>query len=103
MNWSAEYVCIDKLDEHKNVMWHETLEDLVRCKDCIYFSQTTLGMDYACWHEANKIYGESGKSAGSTVCTRIESPFHYCGYGRKRDGSTKRTVESLNEGHCRKY
>ena len=59
---------------------------VVRCRECKFLSLTTLGMDYACWHGAIKVYGETGKECDLTVCQRIENPEHYCSYGeRKQD------------------
>ena len=57
---------------------------VVRCKDCKYLSLTTLGMEYACWHGAIKVYGETGKECDYTVCQRITNPEHYCSYGERR-------------------
>ena len=61
-------------------------KELIRCKDCKYFSQTTLGMDYACWHGASMVWGETGERAKHHVCERVESPDHYCGYAERRKG-----------------
>ena len=60
-------------------------QKLVRCKDCKYLSLTTLGMEYACWHGAIKVYGETGKECDYTVCQRITNPEHYCSYGEMKD------------------
>ena len=62
---------------------------LVRCKDCKWLSMTTLGMDYACWHGAYTIFGETGEHADHHVCRRIESPDWFCADGERReDGNT---------------
>jgi hypothetical protein len=57
---------------------------VVRCKDCRWFSQTTLGMTYACWHGAETVWGQTGEHAGHNCCQRIESEEHYCGYGERK-------------------
>lgn len=62
-------------------------EELVRCKDCKFFSQTTLGMDFACWHGAAKVWGETGDHESHSVCSRVDSPLHFCKYGIKRGDS----------------
>lgn len=64
--------------------------DVVRCKDCKYFSFTTLGMQFACWHEAYKIFGETGEHASHTICTRIDSEEHFCSYGERSDNADQR-------------
>ena len=58
---------------------------VVRCKDCKHLSMTTIGMDYACWHGAESVYGKTGEHAGQVVCQRIESLDHFCAYGERRD------------------
>lgn len=71
---------LDKLIENKF-----DAVPVVRCKDCKYLSMTTIGMDYACWHGAESVYGQTGEHAGQVVCQRIESPDHFCAYGERRD------------------
>lgn len=61
----------------------EEWQPLVRCKDCKHFSQTTLGMTYACWLGGSSVWGETGEHAGHTLCTRIDDPMHYCSKGVK--------------------
>ena len=63
----------------------EPIGELVRCKDCRWFSQTTLGMTYACWHGAETVWGQTGEHAGHNCCQRIESEEHYCGYGERKE------------------
>lgn len=58
---------------------------VVRCRECKYISMTTIGMDYACWHGAESVYGQTGEHAGHVVCQRIESLDHFCAYGERRD------------------
>ena len=58
--------------------------EIIRCKDCEYFSMTTLGMPYACWKGADKIFGETGEHANHTVCRRIDSPDWFCADGERR-------------------
>lgn len=60
-------------------------EKIVRCKDCKYMSMTTIGMPYACWHRAENIFGETGEHASHTVCTRLDSLEHYCGYAERSE------------------
>lgn len=57
-------------------------EAIIRCENCKYFSMTTLGMPYACWHRAEHICGETGAHVRETVCTRVDSPKHHCGYAK---------------------
>lgn len=59
-------------------------DEVIRCKDCRWFSQTTLGMTYACWHGAETVWGQTGEHAGHNCCQRIESENHYCGYGERK-------------------
>lgn len=58
--------------------------EIVRCRDCKWLSMTTLGMEYACWHGAEKVWGETGEHKDHTVCQRIDSLDHYCSYGERR-------------------
>ena len=59
-------------------------EPVVRCKDCKFFSMTTLGMPYgACWHRADEINGLSGEDEGYTVCHRVDSPDFFCAWGER--------------------
>ena len=62
----------------------KSMKPLVRCKDCKWLSMTTLGMEYACWHGAEKVWGETGEHKDHTVCQRIDSLDHYCSYGERR-------------------
>lgn len=59
---------------------------VVRCKDCKFFSMTTLGMPFACWHGAVQVWGETGEHAAHHVCQRVDSPDHYCRYAERKDG-----------------
>lgn len=59
--------------------------EVIRCRECKHLSLTTIGMDYACWHGADNIYGETGRDAGHTLCKRIESLDHYCSYGERSE------------------
>ncbi len=59
--------------------------EVVRCRECKYFSQTTLGMNYACWHGADTVWGETGEHAGHNVCQRLESDNGYCSYGVRKE------------------
>ena len=65
---------------------------VVRCKECKFFSMTTLGMPFgACWHRADEINGLSGEDNGYTVCHRVDSPDFFCAWGERReDGHTER-------------
>lgn len=69
----------------RNLVKRQPVIDLVRCGECKYLSTTTLGMPYACWHGADKIWGETGEHADHTICTRIDDLEHYCGYGERRE------------------
>lgn len=61
-------------------------EAVVRCKDCKFFSMTTLGMPFgACWHRADEINGLSGEDNGYTVCHRVDSPDFFCAWGERRE------------------
>lgn len=63
-----------------------TKEAVVRCKDCKFFSMTTLGMPFgACWHRADEINGLSGEDNGYTVCQRVDSPDFFCAWGERRE------------------
>ena len=65
--------------------------EVVRCKDCKHLSVTTLGMEYACWHDAYQIYGETGANAGKSVCRRIDDPYKfYCAFGERSNDEQKK-------------
>lgn len=79
-------------DEHQiistHLIWNAPTVDavqVVRCADCKYLSRTTLGMEYACWHGAYSVWGETGEHKDHRVCTRIDDPDHFCAYGERRE------------------
>lgn len=68
--------------------------EVVRCKDCKWFSQTTLGMDYACWRGAEQVWGETGEHKGQRVCVRLKDGNDYCSYGERRTDQSSKGVRA---------
>ena len=79
-----ELIIVQIFDELGFLTGCEIKGELVRCKDCKWLSMTTLGMEYACWHGSEKVWGETGEHKDHTVCQRIDSLDHYCSHGERR-------------------
>lgn len=86
MREDSEEVIISRIwDNHGKEVGYEQKGVLVRCKDCKWFSQTTLGMDYACWRGAEQVWGETGEHKGQRVCVRLKDGNDYCSYGEREE------------------